>query len=193
MFHFCEPKRLWLMGVASKAEELAPFGREDVVNLRVPLGISPAEAVEQFSAHVLPLLAKPRVGQTFKSKSPYQVRGIIKEQAIRTDLRVYRIRKSMDSGTAFARRNGDGSITRRTRYEVSWPEVAIRAGMAERYAKGRKVNRDVSDRQALGQEAKRAYDRAVKLIEAAASHSFPRSTSTKRLRLASSSMRSRGN
>ncbi|HVZ44586.1 MAG TPA: hypothetical protein VHA82_12320 [Ramlibacter sp.] len=190
MFHFCEPKRRWLMGVSTNCEELAPFGRRDVVNLRVPLGISSAEALKQFSAHVLPLLIEPPAGQTFSSKCRYQVRGVVKEQALRTDLKVYRIRTEMDKGTAFSRRNRDGTITERTRYEVSWPEVAIRAGMIERVAKGRTVTRDVSDRQGLGQEAKRAYNRALKLIEAAASHSFPRCAPPKKQRISGGSRRS---
>ncbi len=156
---FAEKRKGYSMSIANSAEELAPFGAEDVVNLVVPLNWTQRSLKKKFTQLILSKLEKGKRGVSVEASSAmYRLSGKWHIEAMRNAYSVYELRN----------RETDGR-------KLPLADVAIKAGLqiAKDMQVGKKTKLTSDMRRVATIIANRHYKRAEIFIKSAASNSFP--------------------
>ena len=163
------PKNDFKMAVAHSYEELAPFNRDDVFNLVVPLTWSQRSLKKAFNTLILKKVPKSKRGiDTENSTAKFVISSRWNIEAFRTAYEVYRHKESSN--------NGD---------KVYWADIAIDAKLPLAVKNGldelRIANSHTKEMRALLTViAKRHYSRAQMYIKASLTNSFPYPKNDKR-------------
>lgn len=159
---FAEPRKGYRMQIANKAEELAPFNSEEVVNLVVPLTWSRRVLKKRFSELVLNKLEKGKRGvSVIESEAKYKLGGKWNVEAFQHAYDIYVEKQKSWSESK----------------KVPLADIAIRAklpyALREKAKEGVRNSTTVDIRYTLTILANRHYKRAINFIKRSASKSFP--------------------
>jgi len=174
---FAEKRSKYGMHIAKSANELAPFDDADVVNLTVPLTWTRRTLKARFAAVILSKIEESKRGVYVEgSDAAYKLSGKWHVQALATAYQVYLQRHKASDGTEFLRTDSKtGEKKSVKRFDVSWAEIAIRAGLstAKGITAGKALSNDSDARRVATILAMRHYKRAEDFIASAASNRFP--------------------
>jgi hypothetical protein len=184
---FSEPVGKWRFQIARNEQALAPFGRQDVVNLVVPLTWSRQRLRDHFEKIVLSKIPEPAPGKTrAATKAKYKLEGRWAPNELRDAYRVYVERQADAEGTHFRKAHplDETVISKKVRHVTPWWTIAVRAGLefhlvakdkkSPLLREGAKGPDSEQARARAGDAARRHFARALLLIDAAASTRFPR-------------------
>jgi hypothetical protein len=157
--YFAEKRNGYSMAIATKLEELAPFGNSEVINLVVPLNWSQRSLKKKFTQLILSKLEKGKRGVSVEaSNATYRLSGKWHIEAMRSAYNVYTLRKTLVEGK-----------------KLPLADIAIKAELqiAKNMQLGKKTKLTSDMRRVATIIANRHYKRAELFIKAAASSSFP--------------------
>ena len=156
------PKGDYKMTIARNVSHLAPFDRDDVVNLVVPLNWSQRSLKKAFNSLILKNVPKGKRGiHTEDSTAMFVISNRWKIEALRTAYEVYKLKEQCVEGD-----------------RLYWADIAIKAklplALNDGLEKLHEVNiHTVEKRKLLTVIATRHYRRAKEYIAASLTNSFP--------------------
>lgn len=159
---FAEQPKKFKMTVASNANELAPFGSKDALNLILPLDWSEKNLKKKFTTIINQLVDQGLIKKTKRglnidgSTAKYQISGRWRVDALEMAYKIYTIKLEADKSGV----------------KKYWADIAIEAKMP--WADQRsKLYSQTEARRTLTILAKRHYARAEEYLKASITNTFP--------------------